>query len=175
MSLDAKDLTPAQICDRVEKMMMKAAEFFPPSTNLRGGKWEEYAQEAGVNLELAALSEHSLDYSFEKRHAFSLGYSFRFNMDYWRDDIAVRCEVTWASGGGDPATAVAQASLHLEAAQKCAQCQMAAWDELRSIKVRDDEDRECFRAGVKLFYAKVAEAQAAVNAVHRKHNPKDED
>lgn len=174
MARPIKDFTPEQLRDRIAECMRRASTYFPAAHNMLGGKWEAYAKEAGVDLNLAALSEHSLDYSLEDRRAFHLGYRFYFRLDAWRDDIEVQCELNWASGGGDPVTANAQAALYVEAAGKAAQCQLVAQDALGTLRMRDDEDREVWRAAVKLFQSHVKAAQANIKAVHDKHEPDEE-
>ncbi len=170
MNRTAKNFTPQEICDRVEEAMKRASTYFPARTDLLGGKWEQYADAANVDKDLAALSPYSLEYRVNIHKAFNLGYSMSFNIvARTHDNLVCKCEITWASGGGDPATAVAAASLHLEAAQKAAQCQMAATDAFGAgMRIVDDEDREAFRAGTKLFYAMVEAAQDAISAEHEK-------
>lgn len=169
MARNVKDFTPEQLRDRIAECMRRASTYFPAAHDMLGGKWEDYAKEAGVDLNLAALSVHSLDYSMEDRRAFHLGYRFYFRLDPWRDDLSVKCELSWASGGGDPVEANAQAALYVEAAGKAAQCQLATQDALGDLCMDDEEDRNVWNAAVKLFQARVSEAQANVKAVHDKH------
>ncbi len=175
MTRTAKDYTPEEIETCISDAMQRAFTFFPASETRAGGwvGWEQHAKTIGVDMNLAALSALDLSYTVEKRLAFGLSVRFDFAINYGRHHrvLYVTCNVKWASGGGDPASAVAQAALHLETAQKAAQCQMAVNDAFnQSMRVMNDEpDREAFIAGVELFQLKV---EAIHEAIQAEHNPR---
>ncbi len=164
MNRTAKDFTPEEIATRIEEAMNRAFTLFPAA---EVGDMLEYAEAAGVDPNLVALSGYGLGYHTETRLAFSLGYGFRLEISALLGyELIIKCVVTWASGGGSPTEAVAQASLHLEAAQKAAQCHMMVTDALSAIRVHGKDDSLAFAAGINKFNEKVEAAHDAVQVVY---------
>lgn len=156
---NAKSITKVELAQTIHDAMQRAFALVPATDAYGYAERVRIAQANGIDANIAALGMFDLSYRVQKQLAFGLGVDFQFDVEVRNARTlrskGVRCEtkVSWSSGGGTPAEAVAISTLHLEMAQKAAQLEMSFNDALRHIRIDDDADVEAFLMALEEFFS----------------------
>lgn len=159
MHKTTKDFSPEEIAEKITDALVAAFSYFLPHADRRGDGYrlaEAVAREHGFNLDMFHVNYmgDGVEYRHHKSIAFACDFDVRPSIS-WVDDkgAVVACQVSWGSGGSmDTTTALATASLHLEAATKACQTQVAMQDALRGLRGTTKADHEAWVRGADLWW-----------------------
>lgn len=168
-----KDMTANEIANLIERALKRAALAFAPGyhgcdSEEREARIQELSAELGVDpnhIKYDGIS--GAGFTHERREVFGIGVTVYVRIDWDSKDNAVKgkIELSWSSfGSSDPASAVAAAALHLEAAHAACRVQMVLDEILAPLGRRGslEQDFVAWTQGL-------AEFQGRVNASRERY------
>lgn len=162
--------TPEQIADALMIALKRAMYFFEPGRHEPDGpsdlrkRFAKLCERFNHDPRLVDVNEYQVTFSHHMEISFGIGVEVSPKIEWDdHDGLQVTCDLSWGTTGSkSPTTAVAEARLHLDTAERACQCQNSMADAVRHLRGAGAKEYKLYRAGLKLFSERLHRANEIV-------------